>query len=67
MTNEEMKKWIDNATYPELLYKWRFEPLVSSWFTGPVGDYFSAAMVAKRGSDADHTAASKQVGWDVII
>lgn len=66
MTNEEMKKWIDNATYPELLYRWRFESIGSPWFNGTTGDYFCAAMVAKRGSDAEHTAASKQVGWDVV-
>lgn len=64
MTNEDMQKWIDNASYVELLYKWRFEPVGSPWFNKPTGDYFAAAMVSRRPSDEGHAAASKQVGWD---
>lgn len=66
MTNEEMQKWIDNASYTELLYRWRFEPLGSAWFNGPTGDHFVETMVKRKPSDAEHTAASKQVGWDVV-
>ncbi len=45
MTMDQMKAWIDKATYRELLFKWRFEPCgVSLWFAGEVGDYFSRAM-----------------------
>lgn len=66
MTNEEMQKWLDNAPYAELLYKWRFEPVGSPWFNGPTGDYFSQAMVSRRPSDAEHAAASKSVGWDAV-
>lgn len=66
MTTEEMKKWIDKASYRELLYKWRFESLSSPWFTGAVGDYFCAAMVERKPSDAEHTAISKDIGWDVV-
>ena len=27
MINEKIKKWIDNATYEQLLSRWRFAPI----------------------------------------
>jgi hypothetical protein len=32
MTSEEIKQWIDNATFEELLEKWRNAPVGSPWF-----------------------------------
>ena len=48
MTNEQ-KKWIDNASYEELLERWRFAPVGVSnpLFQGDTGDYYSAVMKEK--------------------
>lgn len=65
MTNDEMKRWIDAASYHELLRKWRFADVGEEWFMGDVGAYFSTIMGKRReeiGHDAA-VAASKSVGW----
>lgn len=63
--DENMRQWIDNATYEQLLGRWRNAPIGSAWFHGEVGEYFEAAMKAKRAEvgDAAHVAASKAIGW----
>jgi len=65
MTTEEMKKWIDNASYKQLLSKWRFAAIGSPWFQGEIGDYYEMRMSAKRKEigSAEHTAISKNIGW----
>lgn len=65
MTKEEMIKWIDNATYLELLSKWRNAPVGDSFFAGDVGDYYQKAMENKRKEvgDEEHVRASKSIGF----
>ena len=65
MNAEQMKTWIDNASYESLLSKWRFEPVGSPWFQGEIGDYYTAAMKKKREetSQDEQVAASKRIGW----
>ena len=65
MTEQQMKDWIDAATYEQLLSKWRFEPAGSPWFQGKMGDYFSVALDKRRAacSPGEQVAASKNVGW----
>ena len=65
MTDEQMKAWIDGATYEQLLAKWRFEPAGSLWFQGEVGDYYETAMKRKREETPheEQVAASKRIGW----
>lgn len=65
MNEKEMKEWIDNASYEELLRKWRFVPPGSPFFQGEVGNYFAEAMNKKRieVGDAEHVRASKSIGW----
>lgn len=62
---EETKNWIDNASYEELLQKWRFAPVGDPIFQGETGEYYSKVMFAKRNKDP-HAAvqASKNVGWE---
>jgi len=60
-----MKKWIDEASYEELLSKWRFAASGDQFFQGEMGKYYSEAMRKKReevGSSA-HVTASKKIGW----
>lgn len=60
-----MIRWIDHASYEDLLTKHRFEEVDSPWFTGDVGKHCRKVMAEKRleiGEDG-HTAASKAIGW----
>ena len=64
MTDDEMKQWIDNASYEALLGKWRLAT-GSLFFQGEIGDYYIEAMRRKRVEvgDTEHTRASKAIGW----
>lgn len=63
MTPEEMKNAIDNASYRELLERWRFAPAGSPWFQGDIGKYYAAAMERKRAETphSEQVAASKAI------
>jgi hypothetical protein len=64
MTKEQMKEWIDNASYEELLAKWRFSPVGDPFFQGEVGDYFTKKIITKRATNPEeHTRVSKKLGW----
>lgn len=65
MTFKEMKKWIDNASYEELLRQWRFAPSGSIWFKGEIGKHYERVMMKKKAEigDEQHTAISKHIGW----
>jgi len=65
MINDEMKQWIDNASYEDLLRKNRTAPVGDPFFQGETGAYYMGVMAAKKkqvGNDA-HVAASKSIGW----
>lgn len=65
MNEKEMKEWIDNASYKELLFKWRFDPLGSPFFKGDVGMHYDEIMRKKKeeiGQD-EHVRISKEIGW----
>jgi len=66
MTEEQMKKWIDSASYEELLCKWRFSPVGDPFFQGKMGDYYGDAMRKKReeAGSGEHVRASKSIGWE---
>jgi hypothetical protein len=66
MTEAEMRAWIDNASYEDLLRKWRFAPSGDPFFAGAMGDYYQKRMADKRAEvgDAAHTSASKRIGWE---
>ena len=44
---EEQKTWIDNASYEELLRKWRFGPAGDPIFEGDTGKHYGE-IIAKR-------------------
>jgi len=57
------KEWIYNATYQELLSKWRFEPSESGYFADKeLYEYYCKEMNDKK-KLVDHVQASKNVGW----
>ena len=60
----EQKKWIDGASYEDLLRRNRFAPVGDPIFQGECGDYFLKVMAERQAADpAGHVAASKQIGW----
>lgn len=60
----EMKRWIDNATIYDLLYKWRFSQAGEPFFQGEVGKYYTKVMAAKRAANPEGwVRASKTMGW----
>jgi len=66
MTVEEMKAFIDSASYAQLLYMNRFEPIGSPWMTGEIGEYFSHRFYELRETmtHGELVGASKSVGWE---
>ena len=65
MMTDQMKAWIDGASYEALLRRWRNAPGGSPWFQGEVGDYYKQVM-AQRMTEihpSEHVAASKRIGW----
>ena len=66
MTEQDMLNWIKNASYEELLYKWRFEECGSPWFTGKIGEYFEKIFRAKQRETpaSERVVASKHIGWE---
>ena len=63
--NRDTKEAIDNMNYIGMLSLWRNAPSGHPYFEGETGEYFSAVMKNKRDkiSDAEHTKASKSIGW----
>jgi len=65
MIPEQMRTWIDNATYEALLQKWRHAAIGNPFFVGVMGEYYQVTMAAKRKEIGIAAAvqASKRVGW----
>jgi hypothetical protein len=63
MTKSKMYEWIDNASYAQLLNKWRFAPTGDPFFSGEIGDYYSKILAKKRDEHENPVAVSKMVGW----
>ena len=64
MKADEMRAWIDGASYEQLLCKWRNAPAGDLFFQGEMGDYYSNKMAEKRDEvgNAEHVRASKSIG-----
>lgn len=63
---EEQRRWINNASYLELLRKWRFELSESGYFTGELTLHYENVMDRRKkeiGPGAA-VAASKSIGWE---
>lgn len=45
---QELKDWIDAATYQQLLSRWHKEPIDSELLMGESGGYYARAMKEKR-------------------
>ena len=65
ITEKEMRQWIDQASYVQLLKRWRFASTISPWTEGNLGQYFKEELFKKKDalSPEEQIAASKAVGW----
>jgi len=65
MNEQQMREWIDNASYEQLFSHWRFAPVGDPFFQGAVGEYYAAEMGKRRKEvgGAKHTEISKSLGW----
>ena len=62
---EQMRAWVDEASYEELLMRWRFAPSTDTIFHGDLGRHFVQTMASKKNALAisDQVTISKRVGW----
>jgi len=61
-----IKEWIDNVSYEELLRVWRFTPPGNPLFEGEMGEYYSRKIAERRKEvgEEEHTRVSKKIGWE---
>jgi hypothetical protein len=57
MSEEQIKAWIDSASYEDLLRKWRTAPAGDPFFQGKMGDYYSVVMSERRAQVGPDEAA----------
>ena len=62
---EYLRFMIDNASYKELLFRWRFSPAGDPIFKGALGEYYLVVMDKKRENigQEEHVKISKSIGW----
>jgi len=67
MTNEQ-QQWIENATYEELLKRWRFAKDSDTIFQEDAGSYYQDQMNKKKAmlAAAEQVVISKRIGWSKI-
>ena len=64
--NEELRKWITNASYKQLLERNRFGSLSDPIFEGESGKLFMDCMFKQSNklSTDEQVKISKEIGWD---
>lgn len=64
MTSEQ-RKWIDNASYVNLLRRWREAPVGDLMFLNDTGRYYEKVLKEKRAEvgNAEHVRVSKAIGF----
>ncbi len=62
--NERYITWINNASYEQLLSKWRYASAGSPFFQGDVGQHYKKVMAERKQQvgHAEHVRASKNIG-----
>jgi len=63
--NYELQLWIDNASYEDLLRKWRFAPAGDPLFQLLTGKYYWLVMEQRKQElpPGQAAAISKKLGW----
>jgi len=65
ITDEEMIMWIDEATYQQMLTRWREAPCGDQMMLGEIGEYFIEVLRQKRNqyTHDQQVMISKRIGW----
>lgn len=65
MNPEEMIAWINQASYYDLLKKWRFAESGDPFFQGKVGEHYEQTLREKREAlpHSQQVETSKLIGW----
>ena len=45
---DRLKKWIDNASYDQLLYKWRYAPSDDPIFDSEIKEYYRKILFERK-------------------
>ncbi len=48
MNRKEMKRWIDSATYEQLLSRWNFVQMFNLWFPFGISKYYKKIIKKRR-------------------
>lgn len=48
LTDEEMRRWIDESSYEALLQYWRFAKVGDPFFQLQIGEYYQEVMFRKK-------------------
>ena len=61
-----VKKWVDEASYEQLLRRWRFAPEGDYFFQNDNGKYYALKMGEKGRSigEKEEIRISKLIGWE---
>ena len=61
------KKWIDEASYEDMLRKVRFAEIGNPFFHGETGEYYLSVMKEKEKllAPGERVTISKRIGWDI--
>ena len=65
MNKGREREWIDNASYEELLSRWRNAPFEDTIFTGDLGAHYKETMRVKgdKAGIDERIRVSKKIGW----
>lgn len=66
MTDREKLDWINQASFEDLLRKWRFAPAGDPFLKGHIGDHFNKIYCQRRNSldPGEFTRISKKIGLE---
>jgi hypothetical protein len=64
-SKDPMFKAIDDMSFEDMLYHWRFDEPGNTLFQGEIGDYFTKIMQEKQNklAEGEFTLISKRIGW----
>lgn len=60
---DEQRQWINQASYRQLLERWRYAPEGDLMVQGTTGDYYSKVMAEQKSlvGQAEHVSISKTI------
>jgi len=60
---ESQKRWIDQASYRQLLERWRYASVGDPMFQGDSGDYYAKVMAEQKClvGQEEHVSISKSI------